>query len=219
MKTVKKRVRTRKGLKEYTYLGCPLTRNRTPWCFRLCVPDGEGSGHCGRIAPHGFKGRIQSGIERHKKKLGVHFQKLENMYVSAPTNECCEAGIRVSEGEAEIVLSLQQKFLDAAGSVDTAICFKAMNDAASFAVNSLVTDCLISTSNFNICFARPRVSGELVARGRFMASSGGHYMAEAVLTDSKGEEIGRGNGAFVKNRVPLSPEIGYRSPAAPPRRR
>ena len=69
MKTHKTTIRTSKGLKEYTYLGCPLTRNRSAWCFRLCIPDLEGNGDCGRIAPHSLKSRIQLGIEAHNKKL------------------------------------------------------------------------------------------------------------------------------------------------------
>lgn len=60
-------VRRGKKLKAYTYLGCPLTRNRTPWCFRICSPDADGSGECGRVAPHSFKSRIQQGIEDYKK--------------------------------------------------------------------------------------------------------------------------------------------------------
>ena len=43
-KIKKRRVKTSSGLKQYTYLGCPLTRNRSPQCFRLCTPDGEGHG-------------------------------------------------------------------------------------------------------------------------------------------------------------------------------
>jgi hypothetical protein len=63
-----KRVRTLKGLKEYTYLGCPMTNNRSPWCFRMCRPNADGTGLCGRVAPHGFKSRIQQGIEDFKKR-------------------------------------------------------------------------------------------------------------------------------------------------------
>ena len=65
---VRKRVNIRKDLKEYTYLGCPLTNNRTPWCFRMCKPNASGAGFCGRVAPHGFKSRIQQGIEDFKKR-------------------------------------------------------------------------------------------------------------------------------------------------------
>lgn len=59
-------VNIRKGLKEYTYLGCPLTNNRSAWCFRMCKPNTDGTGFCGRVAPHGFKSRIQKGIEEFK---------------------------------------------------------------------------------------------------------------------------------------------------------
>jgi len=65
---VRKRANARKKLREYTYLGCPLTKNRSPWCFRLCKPNADGTGLCGRVAPHGFKSRIQLGIENYKKR-------------------------------------------------------------------------------------------------------------------------------------------------------
>ena len=64
----KNTVRTIKGIREYTCLGCPLTRNSTAWCFRLCTPDEEGNGRCGRIAPHSLKGRTQLSIERYGQK-------------------------------------------------------------------------------------------------------------------------------------------------------
>jgi hypothetical protein len=57
-----KKVSVRKGLKRYTYLGCPMTKNRSPWCFRMCKPNTDGTGACGRVAPHGFRSRIQQGI-------------------------------------------------------------------------------------------------------------------------------------------------------------
>lgn len=210
-KTIKTVIRTSTGLKEYTYLGCPLTRNRTPWCFRLCIPDTEGHGECGRVAPHSFKSRIQLGIEAHnKKKLEEHARKLERMYLAAPCNQYYEPGIRVSEGEAEIVIPIQEKFLDAAGSVHESVCCRAMSDAARLAVSSLVEGVVISTVSFNFLLSRPLAEGDLIARGRFMGMSENHYLAESVLTDPQGQEIGRGTGAFVKSQVSLSPEMGYR---------
>ncbi len=50
-------------------LGCPLTHNRTPWCFNLCVPDDKGDGFCGRVAPYHLKSNVQRSIENYKKKL------------------------------------------------------------------------------------------------------------------------------------------------------
>ena len=62
-------VRTKKGVKKYTYLGCPLTRNRSAWCYRICPPDAEGHGRCGRVAPHSLKSSTQMAILNYKKSL------------------------------------------------------------------------------------------------------------------------------------------------------
>jgi hypothetical protein len=67
MTLIKRKIKTRKGLKEYTYLGCPLTKNRSAWCFRLCIPNAFGNGNCGRIAPHSLTSRIQQSIIDYKK--------------------------------------------------------------------------------------------------------------------------------------------------------
>ena len=205
-----KTVRTKKGLKKYTYLGCPLTRNRSPWCFRLCVPDGEGHGQCGRVAPHSFKSRIQLGIERHKQeKLRAHCGKLERMYVNAPCNDYYDPGIRIEEGAAEIVIPVHEKMFHAAGAVHGSAYFKALDDAAFFAVNSLVDDVFVLTVDFHVSLERPIHSGNLIARGRFMGTSGEQFLAESVLADADGNELGRGEGAFVRSKIKLSPEIGY----------
>ncbi|MCP4704301.1 MAG: hypothetical protein GY865_06805 [candidate division Zixibacteria bacterium] len=65
---VLKQVKVKRTLKDYTYLGCALTNNRSPWCFRMCKLNADGTGFCGRLAPHGLKSRIQQGIEDYKKK-------------------------------------------------------------------------------------------------------------------------------------------------------
>jgi len=206
----KRRVRTKSGFKEYTYLGCPLTRNRTPWCFRLCAPDKGGIGDCGRLAPHSFKSRIQMGIEKHKaEKLTAHCGKLERMYINGPINEYYEPGIRVSEGEAEIVIPVQKKFFHAAHAVHGSVYFKAMDDAAFFAVNSLVENVFVLTVKFDVHLNRPISKGQIIARGRYVGQSGNRFLAESVLTDSDGNEIGRGSGEFVKSKIPLSAKIGY----------
>ena len=69
MTRIIKKVRVRKGLKAYTYLGCPLTLNLSPWCYHLCQPDNDDRGRCGRQAPHSVKSKVQKAIENHKKAL------------------------------------------------------------------------------------------------------------------------------------------------------
>jgi acyl-coenzyme A thioesterase PaaI-like protein len=209
-KTIKRRVRTSKGLKEYTYLGCPLTRNRSPWCFRMCTPDLEGHGRCGRTAPHALVGRIQAGIQEYnKKQRAAHCRKLESMYLAAPCNEYYEPGIRISEGEAEIVIPIQEKFLDAGGAVHEAVYHRAMNDAALSAVSSVVPKELVSSTGFEMQFSRSIAAGELVARARVVGMSEEHCLAEAVLTNGEGEELARGGGSFTKTDIPLSSDMGY----------
>jgi hypothetical protein len=44
--------------------GCPLTKSRTNWCYRMCVPV-NGLGVCGRIAPHTLRGRTDLAIEKY----------------------------------------------------------------------------------------------------------------------------------------------------------
>ncbi|MFH2202697.1 MAG: hypothetical protein ABIJ96_06260 [Elusimicrobiota bacterium] len=63
--------RRKKPLPKYTYLGCPLTKNLSPWCYSLCAPV-EGLGDCGRLAPHALKSRIREGIRRYKERNGIH---------------------------------------------------------------------------------------------------------------------------------------------------
>ena len=72
-------VSIRKGFKAYTYLGCPMTKNRSPWCFRMCRLNADGTGQCGRVAPHGFKSYIQQGIADHKKRTAGSATWLDNL--------------------------------------------------------------------------------------------------------------------------------------------
>lgn len=210
MTTGKRTVRTSRGPREYTCLGCPLTRNRSAWCFRLCAPDDEGNGRCGRIAPHSLRSRIQLSIESHNKKLlEAHCEKLEHMYLTAPCNEYYDPGVRVSEGEAEIVIPVQERFSHAAGAVHDSICYTAMADCAVLAVNSIIEKALVVTVNFNIQLTHPIAAGELIAKSRFLGMSDNHYLAESVLTDTEGKEFGRGTGTFMESSVPLSHDIGY----------
>ena len=40
------------NLPDYTVRGCTMTKNRSKWCHRICEPNADGTGHCGRLAPH-----------------------------------------------------------------------------------------------------------------------------------------------------------------------
>jgi uncharacterized protein (TIGR00369 family) len=131
------------------------------------------------------------------------------MYLAAPCNEYYEPGIKISEGEAEVVIPVQDRYLDAAGFVHGSVFHRAMHDAALLAANSIVPKDLMLSTGFNIQFTSTIAEGELIARGRVIGTSDDHCLAEAVVLDGEGEELGRGTGTFVKSEIPFSPEIGY----------
>jgi len=139
-----------------------------------------------------------------------HFRRLERMFNSAPINEFFHPMLNVSEGRAEVIIPVRPDFFHAAGAVHGAVYFKAMDDAAFFAVASLFDDVFPLTVTFNVYLLRPISEGELRAVGEVVHRSQRLYISEAQLFDAQGRQIGRGSGAFMKSQIPLTPEIGYR---------
>jgi ribosomal protein L34E len=56
---------TKKKLPPYTYLGCSVTKDRTPWCRSVCEPI-DGKGQCGRDFPGHMEGRLQEAVKNYK---------------------------------------------------------------------------------------------------------------------------------------------------------
>jgi uncharacterized protein (TIGR00369 family) len=138
-----------------------------------------------------------------------HYRTLEKMYASAPCNEYYSPTIAISHGKAEVVIPIQEKFFHAAGAAHGSVYFKALDDAAFFAVNSLVMDRFVLTVSFNVHILRPVSQGEMRALGKVVFASNHLFVAESTLFDSKGREIARGSGNFVKSRIKLSLETEY----------
>ena len=138
-----------------------------------------------------------------------HYRKLERMYASAPVNRYYAPTMRVSEGRAEVTIAVRPDLFHAAGAVHGVAYFKMLDDAAFFAVNSLVDDVFVLTVSFNVYMTRPISEGEMKSTGRVVHRSRRLFIAESQLVDSGGREIGRGSGTFMRGSIPLSPEIGY----------
>ncbi|HXZ28267.1 MAG TPA: PaaI family thioesterase [Terriglobales bacterium] len=139
-----------------------------------------------------------------------HYRMLEKMYAVAPINQYYAPRMKVSHGAAEVVIPIQEKFFHAAGAAHGSVYFKAMDDAAFFAVNSLVDDYFVLTATFSVYLIRPISGGEMRAVGTVVHKGGSFFIAESVLYDSEQREIARGNGTFVKSKIKLAPEMGYR---------
>jgi hypothetical protein len=86
-----------------------------------------------------------------------------------------------------------------------------LDDAAFYAVNSLVTDRFLLTTQFNLLFTKPLGAGPVIAEGRWVSGQRRVFVAEARLIDATGEEAARGTGTFMRSRIPLSSLPGYRS--------
>lgn len=138
-----------------------------------------------------------------------HYRKLERMYASAPTNKYHSPTMRVSEGRAEVTIPVRADFFHAASAAHGYLYFKALDDAAFFAVNSLLEDAFALTVSFNLYLTRPISKGEMKAVGRVVHHSRRFFIAEAEVVDSKGREIARGSGTFMPSTIPLTPEVGY----------
>ncbi len=138
-----------------------------------------------------------------------HYRKLERMYGSARTNEYYRPTMLISEGRAEVVIELRPDFHHALDAVHGSVYFKALDDAAFFAANSLIEDACVLTVTFNVYFTRPVAEGVITAVGNVVHRSRRLYIAESLLTDQEGRQLARGSGTFMKSRVELTPDIGY----------
>ncbi len=141
----------------------------------------------------------------------AHYQKLERMYLNANINTRIydSTTIKISHEVAEIGLTISDKYFHGLGAIHGSVYFKLLDDAAFFAVNSIVEDAFVLTTNFNIQLIRPANEGIIIATGRVKFKSQNLFVAESSLVNEKGKEIAFGTGNFMKSKVSLSPEIGY----------
>jgi uncharacterized protein (TIGR00369 family) len=142
-----------------------------------------------------------------------HYRKLERMYLhSAPINIGIYKGISLTVGHerAELSLKVEPKFFHAAHSLHGSVYFKMLDDAAFFAVNSIVTDVFVYTVTFNIQLLRPVTAGMIRSTGEVKFKSSNLFIADSTLYDENNKVAGRGSGSFMRSRITLSEDIGYK---------
>lgn len=138
-----------------------------------------------------------------------HFDSLISMYAAAPINEIFSPVLEILEGEATIEIELDKKYHHSAGGVHGSVYFKMLDDAAFFAVNSLEATFFVLTTSFTTYITRPVATGTMRAVGKVVSKNRTQFIAESVVYDSDGKEIGRGNGVFVRSKLLLSEAKGY----------
>ncbi|WDE03117.1 PaaI family thioesterase [Thalassomonas viridans] len=141
----------------------------------------------------------------------LHFRRLESMYQAAPINEFYRPDMQISEAEASITIEVDEKHHHSGGGVHGSVYFKMLDDAAFFAANSLEEKVFVLTTSFTTYLTRPVAFGKLTAKGKVVNRNKSQFIAEAVLYDEQDNEIGRGNGIFVRGKLPLTDARGYLS--------
>ena len=139
-----------------------------------------------------------------------HCQKLEKMYLAAPCNEIYRPEVRIEDRYCEVKIAVHEKLLHAAGAVHGSVYFKLLDDSAFFAANSQVEGVFVLTSNFTTYFLKPVSEGSLTAKGELLDSVGSAFLSKSVVYDDNGEVVARGSGTFVKSKIKLTEEMGYK---------
>ncbi|MEP1742195.1 MAG: PaaI family thioesterase [Kangiellaceae bacterium] len=139
-----------------------------------------------------------------------HFKRLENMYQAAPLNDFYLPVMKVSEGHAEISIDLNPKMFHAGQAVHGSVYFKMLDDAAFFAANSLEPEFFVLTTSFTTYLTKPISSGTMKAVGKIANYNRTQFIAEAVVYNSRNQEVGRGNGIFVRSNKKLMDVAGYK---------
>lgn len=138
-----------------------------------------------------------------------HFSSLERMYLAAPINAFYGPRIDVGEAACEIEIAVGEKLFHAAGAVHGSVLFKMLDDAAFFSANSLEREFFVLTTSFTIYLMQPVASGSIRSIGRVVSRTRSQFIAEAVATDSVGNELARGSGMFIRSRIRLKDWLGY----------
>jgi uncharacterized protein (TIGR00369 family) len=132
------------------------------------------------------------------------------MYLGARVNKFFAPTIEIGEGTAEVGIEVRPDFFHAANAAHGYLYFKVLDDSTFFAVNSLVEEFFVLTVSFNLHLTRPVTKGVMKATGDVVHRSKRLYIAEGVAVDSRGREVGRGTGTFMRSDIRLTPELGYK---------
>ena len=133
------------------------------------------------------------------------------MYLSAPINKFYSGiTVNISHERAELSLKVDSKYFHAANAIHGSVYFKMLDDAAFFAVNSIVPDIFVYTVSLNVQLLRPITKGIIKSVGELKFKSTNLFIADSTLYNEENKIVGRASGNFMKSKVALTEEIGYK---------
>lgn len=140
--------------------------------------------------------------------LAEHHRALERMYLAAPINRFYRPDIAITAGTAEIRMAVRPEWFHAAEAVHGSVYFKALDDAAFFAANSMEPERMLVTAGFQLNLLRPVTEGTMVATGT-LVHPGRLAVAEAELRDGAGRLVAKGSGTFARSERRLEELADY----------
>lgn len=144
-----------------------------------------------------------------------HWRALEALYASAPVNKMFPSRLQIPErGSSRIDICFSQEMYHAAGAAHGTAYFKCLDDAAFYAVSTIVPHHFILTTAFSLDFTRPAPAGDYVALGRWTNGTRRVLLGEAVLQDASGQVVAMGHGSFTPSRTRLSSLPAYQQALA-----
>ena len=138
----------------------------------------------------------------------AHYRAIERMYVGAPINGFFQPSIHVTEGAAEVRIQVRPDMHHAAHAAHGAVYFKMLDDAAFFAVQSLVTEVFVLTVSFQVYLLAPVPAGEMISTGRVVHQTKRLFIAESIV-EVDGAPVARGSGSFMRGKTTLDARVGY----------
>ena len=131
------------------------------------------------------------------------------MYANGPINRFFRPTLVVeAPGETTVRMDVRPDMFHSAGALHGAAYFKMLDDAAFFAVQSLVDDAFVVTVSFQVYLLTPVTQGELRSIGKVVHQTKRLFLAESTL-EVDGKTVARGNGSFMRSTMRLQDAAGY----------
>jgi len=139
----------------------------------------------------------------------AHHRALEAMYATAPVNLPLHPTLHIEDGAAQVAFEATPNLFHAAGGLHGCYYFKALDDAAFFAANSLVRDHFVLTRQLNTHLLSPVTGGRIRAEGRVIHRTKRVLLCEAELYGADDHCVAKATGEFLVSRIPLTSVPSY----------
>tara|TARA_A100001015_G_C15037030_1_gene736975 strand:- start:3428 stop:3859 length:432 start_codon:yes stop_codon:yes gene_type:complete len=134
----------------------------------------------------------------------LFYEHLIQMYLQAPVNHPFEPVLKIDDASARLIMKVKTQHFHSAHYLHGSIIFKALDDSAFFAAQSIEPEFFVVTSTFNSHFIRPVNKGHLIAIGSVISQTKSRIIAESKVFDDNDKLIAHGSGVFSPSRSRLN---------------